>query len=331
MLGPRNREIYRSINGRNISRYFGISPACTILTTRQLWTPPNGEKRWLYDLLMFRFRPDAAPTIVNKSYSNGQSTTTYHEFSYQKICCELYMHPVFAIVDLWLKLGKYKPQPFWTRSEKLRMDYVRKIMRVWRKAPREEWLKLNPSIHKLFVPASLSPSEAGDLDGDRDNDAPASTPTKKPKQRSSKAAKGKAKLTVKELSRENPSSFAAQGKSAPERGAAMEAGPSNNHHALTLDVLPEEDDVDPRPAKRRRKDAHLALGAGPSHTRKLNVLPDRTDADRPRIKDKMKGKQKSAHPAQKNEPERPSGSEAGPSNLARRSKRKNTYSLDVCS
>ncbi len=74
---------------------------------------------------MFRFKEDTAPPITYRdpvADANGDRPTTHHYCPYPNHQLTLRLHPVFAIVDLYIKWVKHNDQESWTPEEQSRQE-----------------------------------------------------------------------------------------------------------------------------------------------------------------------------------------------------------------
>lgn len=250
---------------------------------------------------MFRFKEDTAPPITYRdpvADANGDRPTTHHYCPYPNHQLTLRLHPVFAIVDLYIKWVKHNDQESWTPEEQDRMDLVKRIMLFWlRNSPSEDFLKLRP-IGAVAIPGQLS----GETNNNNENSEEFDTPTRRP------GGKGKGKAV------------------ADEAQPAVEG--SSNAQASTSGAVPgDEDGEAPAVAKGGRKQApSKPAGAGTAQASKRRRKGDDGDddddeeaqRDKKRSKANGKGKQKASKPEQAGEV---AIAEAGPSKT-KRSKKK---------
>ncbi len=250
---------------------------------------------------MFRFKEDTAPPITYRdpvADADGDRPTTHHHCPYPNHQLTLRLHPVFAIVDHYIKWVKHNDQESWTPEEQDRMDLVKRIMLFWlRNSPSEDFLKLRP-IGAVAIPGQLS----GETNNNNENSEEFDTPTRRP------GGKGKGKAV------------------ADEAQPAVEG--SSNAQASTSGAVPgDEDGEAPAVAKGGRKQApSKPAGAGTAQASKRRRKGDDGDddddeeaqRDKKRSKANGKGKQKASKPEQAGEV---AIAEAGPSKT-KRSKKK---------
>ncbi|KAF9026304.1 hypothetical protein BDZ89DRAFT_1134879 [Hymenopellis radicata] len=274
-----------------------------------LWPAPVDDPYWKYNPLMFRFKADSAPIITYRDPvpdANGNRPTTQHYCPYPNLQLVLRLHPVFAIVDLYLKWLKYGDQDSWTAPEHARMAYVVDIMEVWQRAPPAEFLKLRPqaSLNTRTLPTLSRATQ-----NDEENNDGIDTPTRRPAEHvlddleDGPLSAADAQAVIANAIVGSSKAAKAKGKAvANQSQTAMVAGPSNAH-ASTSGAVSDGEDGDapavtarakggkkPAPSKPRR--------AGPTQAKKRRREEDDGDdeeeADRPTKQGKGKGKQKAS-------------------------------------
>ncbi|KAF8914464.1 hypothetical protein CPB85DRAFT_1298010 [Mucidula mucida] len=299
-----------------------------------LWSPPVEDRYWLYNPVMFRFQPDSeAPPITHRDPvpdANGIRPTTQHFCPYPNLQLVLRLHPVFAIVDLYLKVSRYKNQVSWTEPEKLRMSYVKLIMAIWENTPPVGWLKLRP---QGFLGTAILPALGKATGANEEDNAEIDTPSRHAAGHITLPELVDGPLTAAETQAAIVDALAAQSKTAKGKGKAIAnefqippvAGPSNAH-ASTSGAVPNGEDGEAPAVTTQAKSGKKQASSKPRGRvgKRGREGDDEEEVDRPGkqlkgdVKGKAKGKQKASKSKQATEVE---GAEGGPSKAKRSSKK----------
>ncbi|KAF8909501.1 hypothetical protein CPB85DRAFT_1307744 [Mucidula mucida] len=96
-------------------------------------------------ILMDQCYPITRKSAQSVADRTDTTEVTIHVYPYSTIgVIDLHLSPPFAIVDFWLKIGKYGPRDDWTEDHKRRVQLVMEIMEFWQKNPRLEFLARKP-------------------------------------------------------------------------------------------------------------------------------------------------------------------------------------------
>ncbi len=250
--------------------------------------------------------------------ANGDRPTTQHFCPYPNLQLVLRLHPVFAIVDLYLKWVRYKAKVSWTPQEEVRMSLVLDIIDVWRNTPPVDWLKLRP---QGFLGTGIFPALGKATENDDENHGEIDTPTRRAAGHITLPELVDGPLTAAEAQAAIEDALAAQSKTAKGKGKAVAnqapvAGPSNAH-ASTSGAVPNGEDGEAPAVTTQAKSGKKQASSMPRGVGKRGREgDDEEEVDRPGKQRKVdgngkaKGKQKASKSKQAGEVE---GAEGGPS------------------